>query len=251
MLPKIGIIKSFMLFYFFSIFVHFYVSKRIARKLNLKTRVWIINGVCFFVAMTVISRILFDIRGSNWDSMELLSFAYYLRGGLWGGMFAYLALSVPLTWALTKKPSESFDLIALSLPIPWAISKLACFLNGCCHGKPCAYPWAVVLPESSGFDLAGIPIHPVQLYEILLLAFIFALFKWLREERWRGTYLFWFISIYGLGRALMDSLRQANYKQVFILGSVTFTQAITSIASIFSIAILILYWRGAIFSKKK
>jgi phosphatidylglycerol:prolipoprotein diacylglycerol transferase len=48
------------------------------------------------------------------------------------------------------------------------LGRVGCFLQGCCHGRPTGMPWGVALthPASSVLPgLAGIPLHPVQLYE--------------------------------------------------------------------------------------
>ena len=60
--------------------------------------------------------------------------------------------------------------------------RLGCYLNGCCFGKPCGAPWAVVFPFGSpawshqilsgetgilGLGGAVSPVHPTQLYELV------------------------------------------------------------------------------------
>ena len=54
------------------------------------------------------------------------------------------------------------DLIAPVGAFGYGLGRLACFLNGCCYGKVCTFPWAVNFPhlwESR---------HPTQLYATFL-----------------------------------------------------------------------------------
>ncbi len=49
-----------------------------------------------------------------------------------------------------------------------AIFSYLIFSDGCCYGKLCALPWAVVyLDINSQMPNIGIPVHPVQVYESL------------------------------------------------------------------------------------
>jgi hypothetical protein len=65
-----------------------------------------------------------------------------------------------------RRPA-TLDLVALTIPIPWMAAKLGCFLNGCCHGRPCSLPWAVTFPPGARTAPPGVPIHPSQLYEVV------------------------------------------------------------------------------------
>jgi len=74
------------------------------------------------------------------------------------------------------------DAFAFALPLAFGIQRIGCFFAGCCYGKTTMLPWAVIYPPQSlahyhqfqdgllSFgDLVSMPVHPVQLYEVILL----------------------------------------------------------------------------------
>ncbi len=74
------------------------------------------------------------------------------------------------------------DAFAFALPVGFAIQRIGCFLTGCCFGKVSYLPWAVkypvqTLPHYHHFNdniitfgnFYSLPVHPVQLYEIILM----------------------------------------------------------------------------------
>ncbi len=230
MWPKIGVVPTYGLLCLVGAVVHFLIGRWAAKRTRLKRRVWIVAGVCYLLGMTLGARILYDLRHSLFDPSALLDSQYWARGGLWGGLLVYFALAVPLVLLLTRQRRAALDLVAVTIPIPWALTKLGCLSNGCCYGKPCSLPWAVTFPEGSRIAPAGVPLHPSQLYEIVLMAIILLAFIALRSPRWRGAKLLWFLVIYGLGRAATDLLR-GDIDPVGAVGPLTLTQFICVIAA--------------------
>ncbi|UCE47667.1 MAG: prolipoprotein diacylglyceryl transferase, partial [Phycisphaerales bacterium] len=166
MWPRIGPVATYGVLYLLGIIAHFLISRRVARRLGLRRRVWIATSVCYVVAMTAGAKFLYHARQLDFDPMVVFSAKHYIQGGMWGGLLAYIPLAIAATLLLARDRKAGFDLVAVSVPIPWAIAKLGCLLNGCCHGKPCSLPWAITFPEAASTAPAGIPIHPTQIYEI-------------------------------------------------------------------------------------
>lgn len=80
---------------------------------------------------------------------------------------------------LTLEVNNRFEMI---------LAEVACFANGCFYGAVCSSPWAVTFPEG-GTDrtaLAGVVLHPTQLYEIIVLAIIVVYFVALDRKRRNG-----------------------------------------------------------------
>ena len=238
MWPEIGPIPTYGVLYVLGIVVHFYVSWRVAHRLNLERRVWIAVSLCYLVGMIPAAKLLYDIRQSQFDLTVVFNLKHYLEGGLWGGLLAYLLLAIPVTLLLTGGRRTALDLIAVSVPIPWALAKLGCVLNGCCHGRPCSLPWAITFPEGVNTAPAGVPLHPTQIYEIVLMGLLILVFKVLPRERWRGTMLLWFISIYGLGRTAIDMFRGDTDRYIYV-GPVTLTQIICLTTAVTSALLLL------------
>jgi phosphatidylglycerol:prolipoprotein diacylglycerol transferase len=238
MWPKIGSLPTYGILYIISFILYIFIAFLLASGFKLRRRVWIVSGICYILAMTVAAKILYDIQKSEFDFNALLSFAHYKQGGLWGGLLAYFALSLPLILLLSKRKREAMDMLALSVPVPFIFAKLGCFCNGCCYGKPGNLPWAITFPESSRVSPAGIPLHPTQIYEILLMLIIIILFVILRNKQWRGTKILWFLVLYGFGRALIEVFR-GDFDHHRYIGALTLSQLLCLAAATISLFLLI------------
>ena len=192
------------------------------------------------VGMTIGAKALFDLQHSQLDLWALLSAKHYMQGGLWGGLLAYFCLSVPSVLLLSHRKRAALDLIALSIPIPWIFAKLGCLFNGCCHGQPCSMPWAITFPEGARGAPAGIPLHPTQIYEILVILCILVVFRMLKRRWGSGAMLLWFLILYGLGRAATEIWRGDTNHHLYI-GSLTLSQLICLVAAGVSALVLCLW----------
>ena len=240
MWPRLGPLPTCGVFYFSGILCHFLIAYYLAKRYGLRDRVWITVSICYLIGMTIGAKALFDLQHSQFDFRALLSVKHYMKGGLWGGLLAYLCLSVPSVLLLSHRKRAALDLVAVSIPIPWIFAKLGCLFNGCCYGKTCSMPWAITFPEGARGAPADIPLHPTQIYEILVVLFVLVAFRILKRERWRGTMLLWFLILYGLGRAAVEILRGDSDHHLYI-GPLTLSQLICLAAAGISILVLCLY----------
>ena len=102
--------------------------------------------------------------------------------------------------------AKLLDVLAPSLALGHAFGRLGCFFNGCCFGKPCNRPWAVTFPYPH--QMAGIPVHPVQLYETAGNLVIFAGLSWyFRRRRFPGEIVWLYVLSYGTLRFALEFLR--------------------------------------------
>jgi phosphatidylglycerol:prolipoprotein diacylglycerol transferase len=122
-------------------------------------------------------------------------------------------------------------LVAVTIPVSWIATKIGCFLNGCCYGRPCSLPWAVTFPPGARGAPPGVPLHPSQLYEVGIMLILLLVFAHLKSDRWRGTRLLWFLLIYGFGRAATDFLR-GDAESYIIPGVLTLTQLLCIVAGV-------------------
>jgi len=132
------------------------------------------------------------------------------------------------------------DTIALYLPIGIAITRVGCFLNGCCFGKPTDCPIGVRFPPSSvaGSEFLGMKIHPTQLYSVAAALIIFVVLKAARRARPKEGTLFWgFLALYSGFRFGVDWLRY--YEPVAYYSSLTINQWISIIVAFMSVAWLV------------
>ncbi len=241
MYPRIGPVPTYSILYILSILSHFLICYFLAKRLGLRRRVWIVAGICYMEGMIVGAKILYDIHNAQFDLHALLSIRHYMEGGVWGGLLAYFILALPLVLILAKNRRAALDLVAMSIPVPWIFAKFGCFFQGCCFGKESSLPWAITFPEGARGAPAGVPLHPTQIYEIMLVVCILIVFKKLKYERWRGVILLWFLALYGTGRAATEFFR-GDFDHHLFVGPLTLSQLICLIAAGASI-ILLFIWR--------
>jgi len=173
------------------------------------------------------AHILYDILNQRFYWLNYFDPGYYMKPGMWGGPLVYLVIAFAGTLLLTRDRQETLDIAIIALPVPMILAKVACFVYGCCYGAPCNLPWAVTFPEGGreGTAPAGVPLHPTQLYEILVLLVIVLVFLKLDRQRWKGTMIVWFLMLYGIGRPITEFFRSPE-KLEYIIGPFTLSQVL-------------------------
>ncbi|MBI2763688.1 MAG: prolipoprotein diacylglyceryl transferase [Chloroflexi bacterium] len=75
-----------------------------------------------------------------------------------------------------------FDIAAPAAAIGQAIGHVGCLIGGDSYGIPTDAPWAVIYRNPGALAPIGIPLHPTQAYEAILLGILFA-GLWVNRER--------------------------------------------------------------------
>ena len=105
------------------------------------------------------------------------------------------------------------DCFVLGLPLAHAIGRIGCHSYGCCHGRPTRSRLAIryTNPDSKavwGSSLAGVPLHPVQLYSALGNLALFALLNTVAlEPRAPGLLAALYLLFGASGRFVTEYLR--------------------------------------------
>lgn len=114
-----------------------------------------------------------------------------------------------------------FDFVATAAPLGHAFGRLGCFMNGCCFGRPHKGFPSVVFPAGSppwlqqihdhaisNLDPQCLPVHPVQLYEVVwnLTVYVILLTAFLRRRR-GGLIIGLYLLLYPAGRLVMETFR--------------------------------------------
>ncbi len=113
----------------------------------------------------------------------------FLGGAIAGaGFLFWRARKYSMSWTL------AFNTAAPALAFAHAMGRLGCFLNGCCFGSACPYPWGLSYsnPISPARPL-NTPLHPTQLYEVFGLILLgTGLHLWNRRKRsgWQSYELY-------------------------------------------------------------
>lgn len=148
-------------------------------------------------------------------------------GGLVLGMLALVAFlkwnGLPIAAAL--------DELAPIGPVVYAIFRLGCLLNGDDYGVPTGLPWGMAFPE-------GVPptverVHPVQLYEIALMAPIALWARWkATASRPPGALAFEVFVLMGVERLVVDFYRPAFGASAGLSGSQWLALGLASIGAV-------------------
>lgn len=151
-------------------------------------------------------------------------------GGLtmYGGVLAAMAAAFYYLRRRRVRFLAMADVMAPSLGLGLALTRIGCFLNGCCYGRPTTGPLGVHFPPDSYVSrmFGEAALHPAQLYSSitgLLIVGILLLADRKRgpEGRVFGLYLI----LDGAGRFILDFFRsyEAN---AYILKGLTVNQVI-------------------------
>ncbi len=164
---------------------------------------------------------------------------------LGGFLTAFIASAV---YILVKKLDfwKVADSVAPSIALGVFLTRIGCFLNGCCFGKACSLPWAVVfLPNSpAGTVMGNTPIHPTQLYSSFYGLVIFLILLYVnRKQRFDGLLIGLFLILYGISRFTVDFFRYYEH-QMFIIDGLEFNQIVSLL--MFVGGIFILLYRGKV-----
>jgi phosphatidylglycerol:prolipoprotein diacylglycerol transferase len=113
-----------------------------------------------------------DIK-TIWDAVQYWKGGVVYYGGIVGGTIAFFVYR-----HFRPFPLRPFlDVVAPGIAVGTLFGRLGCFLNGCCYGDVCDFPWAISFPKYSpswGHQVAlglipsnavqSLPVHPTQLY---------------------------------------------------------------------------------------
>ncbi|WP_165224668.1 prolipoprotein diacylglyceryl transferase [Aquisphaera insulae] len=136
-----------------------------------------------FCGMMIGAKLPFAL--ADWEGLK--SGAAWLDNGktiLAGLVGGYLGVeTAKALLGVTIKTGDSF---AVPVAAAVAVGRLACFVGGCCYGKPTGLPWGVTFHD-------GIPRHPTQLYESAFHAAMAVFLAW--TER-RGLFVHQRIKLY-------------------------------------------------------
>lgn len=138
-----------------------------------------------------------------------------ILGGVAGSSLYWLRRPFPF--------ARMADTVAPGVAVGAAVGRIGCFLNGCCFGRPCAWPWGMRFPAGShawarqvddglvsSTSAWSLPVHPTQLYSIVASLFVLAVVllyaNWDRR-RAPGRAMAVLMIVFSVARWPIESLR--------------------------------------------
>jgi phosphatidylglycerol:prolipoprotein diacylglycerol transferase len=162
------------------------------------------------------ARLLYVILHWSEFNHRLINIIDFWHGGLGGLMFFGGFISALVVGVLYVRKNKMpllkmLDAIAPAIVLGEGLTRIGCFLNGCCFGKPTHSFLGIIFPRQTPvWDTFHypIPIHPTQLYSSLAGFILFGLALILEKKHWKDGLLFGVILIfYSLFRFGIDFVR--------------------------------------------
>jgi phosphatidylglycerol:prolipoprotein diacylglycerol transferase len=159
------------------------------------------------------------------------------EGGMsmYGGFILVVPLSIPLLRLLGLPFGSFWDAAALTILLGMAFTRIGCFLNGCCGGRPSDAWFALILPDHHGNWRRRIP---TQLMEMAFALVLFGAALALRNVApFPGAIFCFVVAGYAMGRWYLESLRD-DETGGFDKRSMQVTSALLVIAALTGLAFL-------------
>ncbi|MBS4015838.1 MAG: prolipoprotein diacylglyceryl transferase [Candidatus Latescibacteria bacterium] len=243
-LIKIGSLQiySYGLFLFLSFLIGTKLVEVRAKKFGVSSES--ITNLALIVLISVIvgARLLYVIFHWSEFANDVIGIVAFWRGGLGGLMFFggfIFAMIAGILYVRHKKMPvyKMFDAIAPALVLGEGLTRIGCFLNGCCFGKPTDSCLGMIFSRHSAAGYTfHVPIHPTQLYSSLAGFVLFVMALILEKKHLKDGVLFGIILIfYSLFRFGIDFIRyyedSANFwvNQIIAIGFFVLALAFTII----------------------
>lgn len=178
-------------------------------------KAWNLGILAIFSAILG-AKVLLIINDWSWYSAhpgDILSLSMLQAGGVfYGGLIAAIIVSV---WYIRRNDLpvlRTCDAFAPGIALGHAFGRIGCFGAGCCYGRHSDLPWSVTFTNPlaqhySGTPL-GIPLHPTQLYEVIIELINFGVLMWLlRRKTFEGQVIGAYLFLYGVARFFLEFLR--------------------------------------------
>lgn len=166
------------------------------------------------IMVVVGARLLYVIFHWSEFANDLIGIIAFWRGGLGGLMFfggLIFAMVAGIIFVRKEKMPmlKMLDAIAPAIVLGEGLTRIGCFLNGCCFGKPTISFLGVIFQRySAAGSTFSCAIHPTQLYSSLTGFALFGLALILERKHLKEGVLFGIIMIfYSLFRFGIDFIR--------------------------------------------
>src|SRR4030095_1311118 len=208
-------IYSYPVMLYFGLVLGLFAQHYAANAIQLNPTRTTIATLILFIPTLVGARLLFVLAHWNFYRREPHRIWRTAEGGLamYGGILLAVLLSIPLLATLEMPWGAFWDVTSFTILIGVIVTRVGCFLNGCCGGRPRSGPFTFYLP-----DQHGVWSHrtPTQLLEAAwaLIVLIVGVQIWpvLVEP---GALFLYMMGAYGAGRIWLESTRQ---EQDFVFG---------------------------------
>lgn len=180
-------IQTLWVFVAVALLVGSYLAVQRLKHARVSFTLFIENSTLFFISALFLSRLLFFILHSDayvprFDLRTLINFFSIWDQGFsfWGALLGFL---IALLYRLKKSEENTWkwmDALVVPVMLGLCIGGLGTFLSGYSYGRPTDLPWGV---RYEVFNVKyTVPVHPVQLYGVVLILTILLLKRKLSQK---------------------------------------------------------------------
>lgn len=203
--------------------------------------------VCFYIVIAAIvgSRLFYVLTNIKFFIASPVEIFKIWNGGLvfYGGFIGAIMVMIVLIKRYHLDLGKFCDVGAVSLPLGHFLGRIGCFFAGCCYGKTCDLPWAIVFQHPDSLAPLNIALHPTQIYSSIsnLIIFLF-LFLYRTRKSFDGQ-LFWiYVIFYGINRSIIELFR-GDYRGGDIFGLFSISQTIGIMSVVIAVIMLVFLGR--------
>lgn len=139
-----------------------------------------------------------------WEIFAVWQGGLSVHGALLAGLLAGI-------WSVRRRglPFWRFaDAVAPGIILGQTVGQIACLLNGDTYGTPTTLPWAITFTHPQAMAPLGVPLHPVQLYELVAYFGVFLVVQRVARGATReGATILTYAVLYGGVRFAMELFR--------------------------------------------
>jgi phosphatidylglycerol:prolipoprotein diacylglycerol transferase len=216
---------------------------------------WRALGTSITLALVILGCARLHYLVARWCALAANPFApVQLSSGLHapGGVIG-LVLFGPLVFRTFGVDGWKFaDVCAPTGGVVTALVRVGCFLNGCCAGVPCAWPWCVRFPRTAYLfllhaqarlvgptDTHTAAVHPLQLYFVAVGVAITLVTRGLyRRKRFDGQVGLVALLVFSASSAALEAFR-ANYAERVYWAGVPQLLWVTAAMTVIAAAMLV------------
>ena len=167
------------------------------------------------------------------NPQEIIGFAGLAQNGMIIGVVVAALIYMGVKRMRFSTLLSIGDAVAVGTPLALGIGRIACTINGCCHGLPSPFqffPLAVIYTprDTIAPEYWGVPLYPTQIYHVLWGLIVFAIVWRLRGKfKPEGCLLFFCFCVFAIGdfsirflraeEPVLWSLREAQVADLAIL----------------------------------
>lgn len=170
-------IQTLWVFVVIALLLSSYLAVKRLKRRRVTMTLFIEHSGSFLIAATLVSRIVyfFSHRTTYFPRFDLRTLwnfiAIWDQGfSFWGAVLGFMAMLTYRIWKEKEKLWKWYDALTIPFLVGLMIGYFGAFLGGYAYGQPSTLPWAVRYESIN--VVYTVPIHPTQIYAILLIGLL-------------------------------------------------------------------------------